>query len=160
MHDIGNAALNLAQRWRAHANDSSAAGNTLFAVFGVASPMGRFADRYINVPYTIWLDDIVFANGLSAPQEPARADQRPRSPAAAAIFAHGLSRQYGRRLAMMPETHAALVAYFHEKLDLLAEIAALDARYRQHPKIRKLHQRKIAAHIRACQKLFGKPQFS
>jgi hypothetical protein len=90
-------------------------------------------------------------------RKPASAHQRPRSPAAAAILAHGLSRQYGRRLAMMPETHAALVAYYYEKLDLLVEIAALDARHRQHPKIRKLHQRKIAAHIRACERLFGKP---
>ena len=42
--DAGHAAIDLLRRWQAH--ELGGVYNTLFAVFGVASPAGRFADKF------------------------------------------------------------------------------------------------------------------
>ena len=68
---LGEDALDLLARWRAHGNDECASLNTLFAVFGVTSPLGRFADRFCNyAAYAMWLKDIACDYG--------KADKIPR----------------------------------------------------------------------------------
>ena len=52
---LGEDALDLLARWRAHENDECASFNTLFAVFGVVSPLGRLADRFPHAACAIWL---------------------------------------------------------------------------------------------------------
>jgi hypothetical protein len=44
---VGDTALNLLTRWNAHAKGSTSARNTPFAVFGVTSMPGRFADKRV-----------------------------------------------------------------------------------------------------------------
>ena len=52
---VGQDAAALRYRWRCHEYGQTAACKTIFAVFGVASPLGRIADRFtfINPPYSM-----------------------------------------------------------------------------------------------------------
>jgi hypothetical protein len=98
----GTEAIELLKRWRAHEQGSSEAANTLFAVFGVASSLGRFADKfgYNNPPYNMWLVDIAYDHVVSDPDD----RSTPPSKAAAQIIANGLRRAGGRRV---PHDHSS-----------------------------------------------------
>jgi len=158
---LGEDALDLLARWRAHENDDCASLNTLYAVFGVASPLGRFADRSPHAAACVmWLKDIAcdYGKGGEIPREeldwrlPDRgASKQPRSDAAAAMVGHGLVRHGGRqrRLSMTPEAHAALIEYFREKIELLAEIDALLRRVHD-GSYRRYCLPKLARHRNAC----------
>jgi hypothetical protein len=50
-------AIELRDRWRAHDNDEGAGVNTILAVFGLSSPLGRYALYFVNAPYVMWLED-------------------------------------------------------------------------------------------------------
>jgi hypothetical protein len=65
--DRASAAIDLIRRWQAHTNDACASQNTLFAVYGVKSPLGRFADSFAfnNPSYTAWLEDVAYDHGAS-----------------------------------------------------------------------------------------------
>jgi hypothetical protein len=98
--NAGHAAIDLLRRWQAHELGGVASSNTLFAVFGVASPAGRFADKftYNNPPYPAWLADIAYDHGVEVPPRPEGLPRdHPHSPGAAAMVEHGLSRGGGRR---------------------------------------------------------------
>lgn len=145
--DQGKAAVELLNRWRAHENDRNSAVTTLWAVFGVVSPLGRFADKFsfLNPPYEMWLEDIAYDCEIDPPRLDAHLDTHPRSPAAAEMIEHGLvsDGRGRRRLAMTAAASAALRRYYQEKLGLLAEIGRLvtsEARKRNH----------VARHLQAC----------
>jgi hypothetical protein len=158
---LGEDALDLLARWRAHENDECASFNTLFAVFGVASPLGRLADRFPHAACAIWLKDIACDYGKAdkIPCEPELnlrlpdwgASKQPRSDAAAAMVEHALVRHGGRqrRLSMTPEAHAALIEYYREKIELLSEIDALLRRVHDGP-YRRYRLPKLARHRKAC----------
>jgi hypothetical protein len=88
----GSDAVELRRRWQAHSNADGTAKNTLFAVFGISSALGRFADTsaFRNSPYAIWLEDIAYRHGVAEELQAADppwsgfAADRPRSAAAAA----------------------------------------------------------------------------
>jgi hypothetical protein len=117
MSEVGDAAVDLLTRWRAHERGDCAASNTLFAVFGIASMPGRFADKYRNVIYTIWLGDIAYDHGVDNLGE-----APPCSKSAAVIINNGLVRYHGRRVPMTASARDALLGYYREKLKLLSEI--------------------------------------
>jgi hypothetical protein len=146
-HSLGVAAVDLLQRWRSHATATSAANNTLFAVFGVASPFGRFADssNYRNPPYSMWLDDIAYKHGVEVPRR-GGPDDDPTQPstAAAAMLENGLSRRNSRRVAMTPAAHGALLDYHREKIALLEELKTL---------VPGSQRSKASFHVRACRTL-------
>jgi hypothetical protein len=68
LDDVARDALKLARRWHEHRNGLIASLNTIFAVFGVKSPLGRFADTtaFNNAGFGIWLEDIAFDHGASS----------------------------------------------------------------------------------------------
>lgn len=114
----------LLQRWLAHENDDCAAMNTLFAVFGVNSALGRYADNfaYNNPPYAGWLGERAvdcMADWTVQIQT--------RSSAACEIIACGLVRANPKaaRLPLTGETKTALILYYREKLQLLSQIHGL-----------------------------------
>jgi hypothetical protein len=125
-------AIDLRDRRRAHRNDECAASNTIFAAFGVNSSLGRYADTsaYRNETYAIWLEDVAYDAGWDGPSDEERREWhdfksvRPRSSVAAAMIEHGLRRSErgNKRVPMTAPAHAALVAYFEEKLRLMREI--------------------------------------
>jgi hypothetical protein len=121
---IGAEAKELWRRWQEHEAGISAAANTIFAVFGVASRQGRFADRfaYNNLIEPPWVEDLAYDRGVRVRHE---ADvrgisQRPASVAARAIMSSGLSRNGGRKIPMTEVARRALVGYYAERLELLA----------------------------------------
>jgi hypothetical protein len=154
--DVGRAAVDLLRRWQAHELGVAASSNTLFAVLGVASPAGRFADRptYNNPPYPMWLADIAYDHGVEVPPRPESVPPHwPHSPAAAAMVEHGLSRGGGRRVAMTATAHMALLGYYREKIVLLSEIrAAVEDSSR-----RMLVRRHLDACVALLERLGGSP---
>jgi hypothetical protein len=154
--DVGRAAINLLRRWQAHELGGGASSNTLFAVFGVASPAGRFADRstYNNPPYPMWLADIAYNHGVEVPPRPEGLPRdHPHSPGAAAMVEHGLSRGGGRRVAMTAAAQMALFGYYREKIVLLNEIrAAVEDSSR-----RMLVRRHLGACVALLERLGGSP---
>ena len=154
--DVGHAAVDLLRRWQAHALGGAASSNTLFAVFGVGSPAGRFADKstYKNPPYPMWLADIAYDHGVEVPPRP---EGLPRdhlhSPGAAAMVEYGLSRGGGRRVAMTEAAQMALLGYYREKIVLLNEIrAAVEGSSR-----RMLVRRHLGACVALLERLGGSP---
>lgn len=133
--EIGKEALLLQKRWRDHAAGNMPASNTLFAVYGVASSAGRFADnfRYNNSPYPGVLGDIARDCDIVADEQEYRFSAANRrleltpSRAASGILEHGLSRDRGRKIPMTPAAHRALLAYYAERVALLGEIDSLFA---------------------------------
>jgi hypothetical protein len=109
----------LERQWHAHEHDGCAASNTIFAVYGVASPLGRFADNFSlnNPPYAGWLNEIAYDAGLPPDDRDCRMawDERPRSTAAAAMRTHGLRALKRRHIPMTAQAHAALLAYYRER---------------------------------------------
>jgi len=131
--------LDALRRWRGHENDNAAAIDTLLAVFGGRSPLGRFASHgllprpsmiglwlYCDIcdycDYRVLIDEANAAYGYIN-------GERPRSDAAARMIDHGLPRKTGRgpagRLPLTPEARAALLMYFREEIELLREIVPL-----------------------------------
>jgi hypothetical protein len=142
----------LERQWRAHENDGCAATNTILAVYGVASPLGRFADNFSlnNPPYADWLNEIAYDAGLPPNERDCRmsSDERPQSAAAVAIRTHGLRAISRRHIPMTASAHAALLDYYRERLDLLAKTEPVIVAHRQRERVRVL-QRHVAAIRRA-----------
>jgi hypothetical protein len=77
---LGHAAIELQQRWLAHEAGAVAAANTLLAVFAAASPEGRFAGRFLNPSYPVWLTDIAYKHRVEVPPIRHHVSARPASP--------------------------------------------------------------------------------
>jgi hypothetical protein len=140
-------ANDLLKRWRAHENDKCAAVNTLIAIFKLASPIGRFCDKftYLNPPYAMWLEDFIYDRRTAPDDRDTRLalDQQPRSQAATAMIEHRLTREHRRCVPLTATARTALTRYYEEKLGLLAETETLfkhDRRIRNH----------AARHARDC----------
>jgi hypothetical protein len=130
----------------------STANSTLFAVFGVSSPQGRFADKmtYLNPPYRMWIEDIAYDRGVYIPRSPhllPLAD-RPRSARADAIIANGLIRHNGRKVPMTDAARAALVDYYAETIELLLTNGDFIARVK--PRDWRRYCSAIERHRRGC----------
>jgi len=149
-NDIGTEAIKLLRAVEQHEEGTCDAAGTLLAVFGVVSPQGRFADNFgfLNPPYNMWLEDLAYDHGAG--------NQIPRgetekSDSAKVMMKHRLRRGLSRRTVPMTEAaHNALLAYYGEKLDLIASIAdLLDRDSALYPD----RQSFIRRHAEACEKL-------
>jgi hypothetical protein len=131
INDTGRAAVDLLRRWRAHNSDEGAALTTLLAVYGTQSTLGRMLVRWVAnpVPVHVWLAEIAHANGARlADVGPAPA----RSAAAAEMIKRrivrrsGVSKGHRKRLETMDfRAHAALLAYWRERRELLHVLRAI-----------------------------------
>jgi hypothetical protein len=152
--EIGTEAVKLRRAVQQHQADGCAAVNTLFAVFGVASPQGRLVDKFsfMNAPYAMWLGDLAYDLG----HQVSRDREEVSSDAAKAMVVHGLCRGRGRsggnrrRVAMTEAARNALLAYYAEKLRLIASVGDLLTRAGA------LHSNRrsfIRRHAKACERL-------
>jgi hypothetical protein len=133
-------------------------------VFGVASPLGRYADvlAFNNTPYAVWLEDKAYDAGWRSGEQE-RGHGRPRSAAAAAMIEHGLKRngRGPRRIHMTESAHAALLAYLEEKLCLMREIAVVaDRGRRERREIRRIHERVVRRHILATERAIERLRYA
>jgi hypothetical protein len=148
--NIAAEAMELRRRWRAHECGLCSAVNTIFAVFGVASPEGRIVDKiaYLNPGCPIWLEDIADDYGLD---DPDRSTATPSS-AAAAINERELRRHNGRRVPITKDVAKATLDYYAEEAALLAAIDTLMAMAKP-PDARRCRSkiaRRLAANNRLC----------
>jgi hypothetical protein len=116
---IGTRAIELMRALRQHEAGSCDAGATLFAVFGVNSPQGRFADTFAfnNPPYFLWLEDIAYDHGVGD-QILRDYSKIRKSEAAQTMFEHRLC-SHGRKVTMTEGARNALLNYYLEKIELI-----------------------------------------
>jgi hypothetical protein len=124
---IGTDAVELYRAVQRHRNGGCEACGTLFAVFTVGSPQGRFADKFLNTPYTLWLEEVAYDHG--AGDRLPREYETAKSDAAQAVIDHQLRRNgrdlRSRRVAMTEAARVALLSYYREKVELIGKVSDL-----------------------------------
>jgi len=105
----------LTKRIIAHNADDCAFGNSIFATFGVASPPGKYCDRYLNPGWRFMFDQYSTCCDFERP---------PPSKAAQQIMDARVDRNRGRKLSLSATTKSALISYLNERIELLRDCAA------------------------------------
>jgi hypothetical protein len=147
-------AIELMRALRQHEAGGCDAANTVFAVFGIASPQGRRVDKFsfLNPPYVMWLEDLAYDHG--AGDQIPRARETIKSDAAQAMGEHKLSRSGSgrarRKVAMTDAARNALLDYYREKIELIGKVHDLLDGYDAMYPYRKSYIRK---HYKACEQL-------
>lgn len=130
---LGDKAQKLAAAFAAHRHDAAGCdfANSIFAVYGVVSPLGRAVDRrsYLNshVEMLLGLDFswIGEHHGWWTPYDRPPRDGVTPTQAAKDIHAHALSRRRGSKIPSSPAADRALRAWAAERLNLLQQSEAL-----------------------------------
>jgi hypothetical protein len=123
-------AISLTKTFTAHRRDQCAFANSIFAVYGVASPLGRLVDKFSTLNsyvLTVLRHDFPWVGreaGLWTYDPPNERGATP-TPAAQAMMDPGLSRDRGRKVPTTIATDRALIAYAAERLALLIRAQAL-----------------------------------
>lgn len=156
MSAIGAEAITLLHAVRQHETGICDAANTVFAVFGVASPQGRIVDRFgfVNPPFTMWLDEAAYDHGASDQAWHDRDTPAPRSAAAEKMREHELHcsvrGNLRRKLPITEAARNALLEYYGEKLELMTKVGELLVKARALYPYRRSALRR---HIKSCEKL-------
>jgi hypothetical protein len=131
-------------------------------VFTVGSPQGRFADTFLNTPYTMWLGDLAYDHGAGdrVPRVSIMGCERvTKSDVAQAMAEHGLRRGGGgigclrrRRIAMTDAAANALLGYYREKIELIGKVAAL---VNSGGALHSYRRSFVRGHTNACERLLS-----
>ncbi len=130
---IGDDARKLTAAFAAHRHDAAGCdfANSIFAVYGMASPTGRAVDRssYLNSYVEMVLGHDFPWIGQQYGWWPSytrpRGDLVATTQAAKDMKAHALRRDRGRKVPSSPATDRALRAYAAERLDLIKQAETL-----------------------------------